>query len=765
MLKNIYLFLVMLILIMFPMCSFASMEIFYDGALREYTGPEVTLLLNDIKFEVSKGLMPPIILENRTLVPVREVFETLGGKVEWYESEKAVEIELESKKVKLWIDKYTALVDGKEIELDVPAKIVSSKTMVPARFISEKCGLIVGWDDETKTVSINKELPIAQINSVEYKKVNGVNCVVVEANSEISGYKYFSLTEPDRLILDVENSKFVDETKAQDINDDIVSSMRFGKQENNINRIVLDLFKKLEDYIVVQSEDKKVLYLALDEKLELTEETKKDENVESENKTDENETKIEDNKETENNNQDENKTDNKQENQTDNKQDEPNKTDDNKQEDIKEDNTNENNQPELENPSEGEQENKEDNKEPEVEVIEYDAIINAIKYNSTSNRTRVMFDGEIEEYEEFFLENPKRLVIDIYNAKLELDGPNTITLKNKAIKEIEIAQYEKDIVRVVFDLSVGVEYKIKERDDELQIDIESPSYRNVEYKEFNNKAELTLYDVDIDDLEFKKNKSKNTYIISYSSSDFDTGSGTISTSDDYTKKIAITKTKITITDKGKTSYVTKQSGKNVIVTMTKANKTNDKIILLDAGHGGNDPGSHNGEYYEKDFNLSIMLKLKEMLEDADYTVYATREKDVTLTVNDRVGLATEDYPEAALYVSVHNNAVENKNYSGTLVMYCPRDTSEYGITNKQFASYVLEELVDELGTINRGFIVVKETDTSKRVLTEVPMPSILCEVAFVSNDEEVRRLDTEEFQESAALAIFNGIEKALEDME
>ncbi|MBR4111116.1 MAG: N-acetylmuramoyl-L-alanine amidase [Clostridia bacterium] len=741
------------------------MEIFYDGALREYTGPQVTLLLNDIKFEVSEGLMPPIILENRTLVPVREVFETLGGKVEWHESERAVEVELQEKKVKLWIDKYTALVDEKEIELDVPAKIVSSKTMVPARFISEKCGLSVGWDNETKTVSINKKLPIAQINSVEYKKVNGVNCVVVEANSEISGYKYFSLSEPDRLILDVENSKFIDETKTQDINDDTVSSMRFGKQENNVNRIVLDLFKKLEDYIVVQSEDKKVLYLALDEKLELVDETKKDENTETENKTDDTEIKTEDNKETENNNQDENKTDNKQEgqSQTDNKQDESNKTDEENQEDIKEDST-----PELENPNDSvtdDETNENDNKEQETEVIEYDAIINAIKYNSTSNRTRVMFEGEIEEYKEFFLEDPKRLVVDIYNAKLELEGPNIITLKNKAIKEIEIAQYEKDIVRVVFDLTVGIKYKIKERTDELQIDIEAPTYRNVEYKEFNNKAELTLYDVDIDDLEFKKNKSKNTYIISYSSSDFDTGSGTINTADDYTKKIAITKTKITITDKGKTSYVTKQSGKNVIVTMTKANKTNDKIILLDAGHGGNDPGSHNGKYYEKDFNLAIMLKLKEMLEDADYTVYATREKDVTLTVNDRVELATEDYPEAALYVSVHNNSVENKNYSGTLVMYCPRDTSEYGITNKQFASYVLEELVDELGTINRGFIVVKETDTSKRVLTEVPMPSILCEVAFVSNDEEVRRLDTEEFQESAALAIFNGIEKALEDME
>lgn len=750
MLKNIYLFLVMLILIMFPMCSVEAIEISYDGVSREYTGPEVTLLLNDIKFEPTEGLMPPIIIDDRTLVPVREVFEILGGKVNWYEDDKAVEIELESKNVKLWIDKYIAIVDEKEIELDVPAKIINSKTMVPVRFISEKCGLNVGWDDATKTVSINKELPIAQINSVEYKKVNGVNCVIVEANSEISGYKYFSLSEPDRLILDVENSKFVDETKSQDINDDTVSTMRFGKQENNVNRIVLDLFKKIEDYIVVQSEDKRVLYLALDEKLELEDEIKKEEN-----KADDTETKKEDN---------ETETNKSEENQPDNKHDESDLNDNKENVDETEEKNNTEEKSDNESSDETEIEDEEKH-ETEIEEIKYDVIINAIKYNSTSNRTRVMFDGEIEEYTEFLLENPKRLVIDIYNAKLELEGPNIITLKNKAIKEIEIAQYEEDIVRVVFDLSVAVEYKIKERDDELQIDIESPSYRNVEYKEFDNKAELTLYDVDIDDLEFKKNKSKNTYTISYSSSDFDTGSGTISTSDDYTKKIAITKTKITITDKGKTSYVTKQSGKNVIVTMTKANKTNDKIILLDAGHGGNDPGSHNGEYYEKDFNLSIMLKLKEMLEDADYTVYATREKDVTLTVNDRVGLATEDYPEAALYISIHNNAVENKNYSGTLVMYCPRDTSEYGITNKQFASYVLEELVEELGTINRGFIVVKETDTSKRVLTEVPMPSILCEVAFVSNDEEVERLATEEFQEDAAKAIFNGIEKALEEME
>jgi N-acetylmuramoyl-L-alanine amidase len=187
-------------------------------------------------------------------------------------------------------------------------------------------------------------------------------------------------------------------------------------------------------------------------------------------------------------------------------------------------------------------------------------------------------------------------------------------------------------------------------------------------------------------------------------------------------------------------------------------------IVVDAGHGGNDPGAMNGDDKEKTYNLKILLKLKEMLEDAGYTVYATRTSDVTLTVNDRVYLATKDYPEASLYVSIHNNSLDNKNYSGTLIMYCSRDTSSYGITNKEFATYVLNELVDKLNTVNRGFIEVKEDDTSKRVLTEVHMPSILCEVSFISNDDELARLKTDRFQTLAAEGIFEGIQKALNKM-
>lgn len=502
---------------------------------------------------------------------------------------------------------------------------------------------------------------------------------------------------------------------------------------------MLDLIEKVEDYIVVQSADKKVIYLALDEKLELDE--PKEENK-----------------------KDEDKTDDKAENvPSDSKDDEIGKTDADNSE-IPDNSNNANDKTDVDNSNDMSQDKVEIDGEKE-EKIDYKLTISAIKYNSTSNRTRIMFDGKLGDYHTFTLENPKRLVIDIYDAKLDVDGPTIINPKNKVITEIEIAQYDETTVRVVFDLLSTVEHQIKERSDELQVDIEEPTYKNIEYTQGEESATLKLVGVNLNNLTLKKNKSKNTYTISYSSSKFKTGSGTIDASDSFVQKISITKSKITINAKSNMSYSAKQVGDDVVITMKKSNGNSDKIILLDAGHGGSDPGSSNGSYYEKKFNLAILLKLKEMLEDEGYTVYATRETDTTLTVNDRVSIATEDYPEASLYVSIHNNSVENKNYSGTLVMYCPRDTSEYGITNKQFASYVLEELVEKLDTINRGFIVVKETDTSKRVLTEVPMPSILCEVAFVSNDAEVARLNTDEFQESAALAIFNGIEKALDDME
>ncbi len=191
-------------------------KLIYDGIEHDYNVRDITLMLNNDKFEPKEGQMPPIILEDRTLVPVREVFEYLGGKVTWDGSERRVDIVFDDKTISLWIDNKVAKVNGSDLELDVPAKIINDKTMVPARFISEKANLDVNWDAETYTVDIKYKR--CNIKELVFTNINKTNCIVLVADSKITGYKYFSLPKDEendfRLVIDVENSKFNFDTKS-----------------------------------------------------------------------------------------------------------------------------------------------------------------------------------------------------------------------------------------------------------------------------------------------------------------------------------------------------------------------------------------------------------------------------------------------------------------------------------------------------------------------------------------------------------------------
>ncbi len=137
--------------------SVFALDLTYGGETRPYTGPEVSLILNDEKFVADETQMPPIILDNRTLVPVREVFEKLGGIVEWNAEARRVIVRFGDKTIELMMDHLTAIVNGEEIALDVPAKIINSKTMVPVRFISEHADLKVDWEATTHTVTVSKK--------------------------------------------------------------------------------------------------------------------------------------------------------------------------------------------------------------------------------------------------------------------------------------------------------------------------------------------------------------------------------------------------------------------------------------------------------------------------------------------------------------------------------------------------------------------------------------------------------------------------------
>jgi hypothetical protein len=102
---------------------------------------------------------PPVIKNNRTLLPIRAIIESLGGTVGWDANEKKVTVSLGSKVLELWIGKSTAKVNGVDTPIDVAnpkvvPEIINGRTMLPLGFVTENLGCEVQWDGTTKTITI-----------------------------------------------------------------------------------------------------------------------------------------------------------------------------------------------------------------------------------------------------------------------------------------------------------------------------------------------------------------------------------------------------------------------------------------------------------------------------------------------------------------------------------------------------------------------------------------------------------------------------------
>lgn len=101
---------------------------------------------------------PPTIVDGRTLVPLRAIFEALGAEVQWDNATRTATGIRGETVVSVQIDNKTAYVNGEPTELDVPAQIINDRTMVPARFVSEAMGCKVTWYQEEKTAAVADKL-------------------------------------------------------------------------------------------------------------------------------------------------------------------------------------------------------------------------------------------------------------------------------------------------------------------------------------------------------------------------------------------------------------------------------------------------------------------------------------------------------------------------------------------------------------------------------------------------------------------------------
>ncbi|PKM76977.1 MAG: hypothetical protein CVU90_09585 [Firmicutes bacterium HGW-Firmicutes-15] len=206
---------------------------------------------------------------------------------------------------------------------------------------------------------------------------------------------------------------------------------------------------------------------------------------------------------------------------------------------------------------------------------------------------------------------------------------------------------------------------------------------------------------------------------------------------------------------------------DTINSITQKHKYKEKLVVIDPGHGGDDPGAiypHTTdpkliEVKEKDFDLNISLKLYDMLKNSGIRVEMTRQDDRTLKQEDRGEFANG--LNASLFVSIHNNSYKVSSNNGTSTYFNPSiNAASYGITGKRAAQLLQKELVKELGTIDVG---VKEL-TPKMKYSNTKMPIVLAEVAYISNDWDRQNLSTEKFRMKAAQGLYDGIIKILDEM-
>lgn len=205
------------------------------------------------------------------------------------------------------------------------------------------------------------------------------------------------------------------------------------------------------------------------------------------------------------------------------------------------------------------------------------------------------------------------------------------------------------------------------------------------------------------------------------------------------------------------SYKLSEWTADVVKDKVAAIDSDEPVIVIDPGHGGEDPGKVGvNDILEKDINLQIAMKVRDLLEEVGITVVMTREDDKVPDakkedLNQRVELINKTNPVLAL--CVHQNSYTTPDIFGAQVFYHTKTEEAEDVAN------LVQESLRAIDPNNKREI--KENDTYYMLkFTEVP--TIIVECGFLTNPEEAVKLTTEEYQEEVAFAICEGIVKWLD---
>ena len=391
------------------------------------------------------------------------------------------------------------------------------------------------------------------------------------------------------------------------------------------------------------------------------------------------------------------------------------------------------------------------------ERVEGMAEVTGVRISTHDGKTRIVVDADKPvTVKTMTLANPTRVVADIQGAWLSGKVKRDTSVSGPFASRVRIAQFSKNVVRVVVETNVGKNnYRVFTLSGGpvpgrvvLDFGQVGPS---------SSGATVALPDVKkptppaTKPVETKPSTKPATKPV-------ETKPETKPTTQPQTKPA----TKPQKTEAEKTA---EEMAGNAPQEKTETERGIDeitglagKVIVIDAGHGGNDSGAIGPTGgMEKTVTLNIALRLQKLLEAEGATVYMTRSTDTEVSPKGAKASDIEELQarcdvannhDADIFISIHNDSFTNGAAKGTTGYYYSRGSAK----SRDLADKIRSGVIDQIGTQSRGtqssnFYVVKHTD----------MPATLVEVAFISNPQEEQLLNSEEGIQKAAQGIADGI--------
>lgn len=645
-----------------------KMDLFYNGKHHAYAAKEVKIEI-DGKAMVPKD-MPAVIIDGRTMLPMRQIAQELGCEVNWNEAAKQIYVMRGSDIIVFTVDSKTGYENGKEFTMDVPATIVNDRTMLPVRALADALHLNIKWDDPNRIVSIQsgdtvvKDEPKApESGQTTAGTLTGIQTpsgkdadqtFTIQADGPMGRYEK-TFVDDQKIVLDFYGAKSSLPSEITKTNSDIVTGIRTATHENNgdsFTRVAFDLSGK-KDYEVTQSADKKNITISFGKTT-----VDKISAVHSQNK----------------------------------------------------------------------------------DII---TIGGTGSYGASVAMTA----------------DPQKIIVTIPNCQSKLsDKINTDELQYVLDGKVDTSKGNTvELVLAVEDL---VQYSYREETQNLILEIYPTTLKNMRYDKNANVLYLDKKDkIDTGSVKFEDHYLDGYFDVTLSGDyESDYGYGTYDVKGTVVENIEVS------TKGGNTTFRFKQNrisayevtaeGDSYAIRVKNPKEVYDKVLLLDAGHGGKDPGTSGNGMQEKNLNLTIAQKIAQKLQGSGIKVYMTRDSDVYPENSTRAKTANDI---ADLMVSIHmNSGPETANGTETLYQVHANDNGAR-LTSKQLAEILQGKVVSATGNTNRG----AKLWTDVLILNRTTVPAVIVEVIFITNTGDALKISNPAYQDQVAQAIADGIQEAV----